>query len=100
SGQRRLIRHRVALGVAAMLLAHTSSSKLAMSWRCACQSTISRFRWNHINVSRRGCLPAMNCSIDLPPLSRTNRMEVRSVNQENDGYEEESIYRATDRWLS
>jgi len=37
---------------------------------------------------------------DLPPLSRTNRMEVRSVNQENDGYEEESIYRATDRWLS
>lgn len=39
-------------------------------------------------------------AFDLPPLSRTNRMEVRSVNQENDGYEEESIYRATDRWLS
>jgi hypothetical protein len=44
SGQRRLIRHRVALGVAAMLLAHASSSKLAMSWRWACQSTIRRFR--------------------------------------------------------
>lgn len=38
------LRHRVALGPSAMLLAHTSSSKLAMSWRWACQSTIRRFR--------------------------------------------------------
>lgn len=45
-------------------------------------------------------LQVRECELDLPPLSRTNRMEVRSVNQENDGYEEESIYRATDRWLS
>ena len=29
-----------------------------------------------------------NC--DLPPHSRTSRMEVRSVNLENDGYEEEA----------
>lgn len=49
---------------------------------------------------RHAILQTDVCGIDLPPLSRTNRMEVRSVNQENDGYEEESIYRATDRWLS
>ena len=44
SRQRRLIRHRITLDMPTMFFTHTSSSKLAMSWRCACQSTIRRFR--------------------------------------------------------
>ena len=42
--QRCLIGHWVAFSVAAMFFAHTSSSKVAMSWRWACQSTVRRFR--------------------------------------------------------
>ena len=37
---------------------------------------------------------------DLPPTSRTSIKFVKSVNQENDGHEEEQIYRRADHWLS
>ena len=36
---------------------------------------------------------------DLPPSSRTNVMFVKSVTMENDGHEEEQIYRRTDHWV-
>jgi hypothetical protein len=38
-------------------------------------------------------------SLDLPPLSRTNVMERKSINQENDGHEEEQIHPGTDHWI-
>jgi hypothetical protein len=37
--------------------------------------------------------------VDLPPASRTNVMFVKSVTMENDGHEEEQIYRRTDHWV-
>jgi hypothetical protein len=37
--------------------------------------------------------------IDLPPASLTNIMFVKSVTMENDGHEEEQIYRQTDYWV-
>lgn len=37
---------------------------------------------------------------DLPPTSRTKLRLVKSVNLEQDGHEEEQIYRRTDHWLS
>ncbi|MCW5220398.1 isochorismatase family protein [Verminephrobacter aporrectodeae subsp. tuberculatae] len=49
-----------------------ATQQLAMSWRWACQSIARRFRWNHIRVSRRGCLPAMNCSM-MSGASRVRR---------------------------
>ena len=36
---------------------------------------------------------------DLPPSSPTNVKLVKSINQENDGYEEEQIHRRADHWL-
>ena len=36
---------------------------------------------------------------DLPPPSRTNVKFVNSVVMENDGHEEEQIYRRTDHWV-
>ena len=38
-------------------------------------------------------------AIDLPPASRTNVVFVKSVTMENDGHEEEQIYRRTDHWV-
>ena len=38
-------------------------------------------------------------AIDLPPNSRTNVKFVKSVTMENDGHEEEQIYRRTDHWF-
>jgi len=38
--------------------------------------------------------------IDLPPTSRTKLRLVKSVKLEQDGHEEEQIYRRTDHWLS
>jgi hypothetical protein len=38
-------------------------------------------------------------AVDLPPASRTNVMFVKSVTMENDGHEEEQIYRRTDHWV-
>ena len=43
--------------------------------------------------------PALDALIDLPPSSRTNVMFVKSVTMENDGHEEEQIYRRTDHWV-
>jgi len=37
---------------------------------------------------------------DLPPTSRTKLRLVKSVKLEQDGHEEEQIYRRTDHWLS
>ena len=37
---------------------------------------------------------------DLPPTSRTKLRLVKSVKLEQDGYEEEQIYRRADHWLS
>jgi hypothetical protein len=37
--------------------------------------------------------------LDLPPASRTNLKFVRSVTMENDGHEEEQIYRRTNHWV-
>jgi hypothetical protein len=36
---------------------------------------------------------AIHVPADLPPTSRTSIKFVKSVNQENDGHEEEQIYR-------
>ena len=36
---------------------------------------------------------------DLPPTSRTKLRLVQSVKQEQDGHEEEQIYRRTNHWL-
>jgi len=36
---------------------------------------------------------------DLPPNSRTNVKFVKSVTMENDGHEEEQIYRRADHWF-
>ncbi|WP_296357662.1 hypothetical protein, partial [Ramlibacter sp.] len=36
---------------------------------------------------------------DLPPYSHTNLNSRRSVNQENDGHEEEQVYRRADHWF-
>jgi hypothetical protein len=38
-------------------------------------------------------LKYLTCPPDLPPTSRTSIKFVKSVNQENDGHEEEQIYR-------
>jgi hypothetical protein len=39
-------------------------------------------------------------TIDLPPTSRTKLRLIQSVKLEQDGHEEEQIYRRTNHWLS
>lgn len=53
SGERVVKNHRVALGVAAMFLAHPSSSKLAISWRWAHQSTTNQLEFEKIRGAQR-----------------------------------------------
>jgi hypothetical protein len=45
------------------------------------------------NEMMTGAATPKHVRFDLPPTSRTNIKFVKSVNQENDGHEEEQIYR-------
>jgi hypothetical protein len=53
----------------------------------------------YLQEKRRSQSQQMEIHNDLPPSSRTNVMFVKSVTMENDGHEEEQIYRRTDHWV-
>jgi len=50
-------------------------------------------------IALAGCRHDLSGAADLPSTSRTNVELVKSVTKENDGNEEEQIYRRTDHWV-
>src|SRR5688572_7419174 len=70
---------------------------------CVCNDG---FIWNGWRLERLAMdvqigvdIPNFEIDVDLPPPSRTSLNSRKSVNQENDGHEEEQIHRRTNHWL-
>ena len=68
---------------------------------CKSASVYNRDQWGEPGTEQVPSNYLLQCAwyIDLSPASRTNVMFVKSVTMENDGHEEEQIYRRTDHWV-
>lgn len=84
-----------ALGYRALLM--TTAYSATWRYRTKCLYAAKWFNCATLYTSRR---PKTFIRYDLPPTSRTKLRLVKSVKLEQDGHEEEQIYRRTDHWLS